>query len=450
MWNLKQALGGSVNGRPCFRLFSPGRGGIEKVKPVMAPRFGRRPGLWARLGLVGGVAGLVWPGLVGPGLIGSGLVSTPAWAAPPEKAIADTTLKDNRDDPGGELETAFYIRSDTDKTVVITPSVHFRKTLGPEDKTGVDVIYLADVWTSASIDVRSAASKEVVEQRDEVNLSVDHEEGLWRFGVGYRHSFETDYVSNALSIGVARDAFMRNTTFEGRVFGAMDTVGRSGDENFSEPVRSFGVFAGVTQVLSKQAMMQVSGEFRYSKGYLSSPYRYVPIGDKLPNCGVQSGLCLPEAHPGLKTRLAGVVRFRHALGKKLSAGAAYRFYWDLWKIQSHTAQVDLAANVTRNFQAAADFRFYTQSAAFFYRTSYNMDDLTGKRGDSYLTRDRELSPLSNIRAGLRLEYAGPVSQKGFGVKAGILGAFTRFDYRNFIGLDQVQAYELATNLGMVF
>ena len=388
------------------------------------------------------------------------LLATATTAAPPTDSVTERNASDSNisreghaasDDlnreKGGSLGSSFYLRTDSDSTVVMTPSVHFRKSLGADKKTGIDIVYVADIWTSASIDVRSAASEEIVEQRDELDLGVDREVGLWSFGAGYRYSHEVDYVANSLTLNAKFEAFQRNTIFEGRVTGAYDVVGRSGDDSFSEPIRTVGAWIGFTQVLTKHALMQLSFEKRVAHGFQSSPYRFVPIGEQLPNCKVQSGLCLPEAHPGLKVRNAAVVRLRHALGKRVSIGAGYRFYWDMWKIQSHTVSGDIAASLGKGLYLSADARYYTQSAAFFYQPYYSLTDLDDS---SYLTRDRELSALTNRRFGARLEYESPLSAAGIGAKVGLMGANTKYKYKEFPGLNEVTAWEVAMSLGVVF
>lgn len=352
---------------------------------------------------------------------------------------------------GGDLGSAFYVRTDSDQTVVITPSVHFRKKLGPNKKTGVSVGYLADVWSSASIDIRSAASDRVVEQRDEIVAGVDHEQGLWSFGVGYRNSYETDYLSNALSLSTKYEAFERNTAFEFRLSGAMDKVGRSGDADFSEDVRTLSAWFGVTQVLSKKMILQGSAEWRWSKGFLSSPYRWVPIGEDLKNCQSTEGFCLPEAHPGMRARVAAVLRSRYALSQRFSLGAGYRFYYDQWKMQSNTGTLDFAATVAKGLVLVLDGRIYQQSAAFFYAPQYGTKSLVDSESDSsYITRDRELSKMWNWRAGLRAEYESPLNAAGIGAKAGLMSAVTQYHYPEFLGLDKVNALELACSLGVVF
>src|ERR1700755_180406 len=88
-----------------------------------------------------------------------------------------------------EAATAVYVRTDTDHTVVIAPRARVQVPIA--EPTKVSVVYAADVWTSASIDIMTSASKvPVTEQRDEIDLSIDHELEDFTFTAAYRLSNE--------------------------------------------------------------------------------------------------------------------------------------------------------------------------------------------------------------------------------------------------------------------
>src|SRR5688572_28194173 len=57
-----------------------------------------------------------------------------------------------------ELGSAIYVRTDTDHTTVVSPQV--RAAVNVTESTSVDVTYLVDVWTSASIDIVTSATKQ--------------------------------------------------------------------------------------------------------------------------------------------------------------------------------------------------------------------------------------------------------------------------------------------------
>ncbi len=219
--------------------------------------------------------------------------------------------------PQAGLSGSLYIRTETDQTTVVSPAVHFR-TADRSGKVELDITYAADVWTSASVDVRTAATGKVDEQRDEIDVGLAALQGTSTIGLAYRYSHEVDYRSHSVGLSAEYEAFQRTTTFAARLSVAADWIGRSGDTFFSEHLNTTGVWVGVTQILGPTTLAQASYEHRYSRGYMASPYRYVPIGSDT-TCGLQAVFCVPEVHPNIKERRAAVVRLRQALGARAIA-----------------------------------------------------------------------------------------------------------------------------------
>jgi hypothetical protein len=326
---------------------------------------------------------------------------------------------------------------------VVSPRAHLRKAVFTK-RTNVDLVYTADVWTSASIDVRTAATAPVTEQRDEVVAGVDHEQGIATFGAGYRFSREYDYLSNAGNLFLKVEALKRTATFEARGVASFDHVGRAGDEFFHERTNTYGGWLGYTQVLTKKLLMQLAYELRGTTGYQASPYRYVAIGGG-GTCGTPTAVCLPEVLPERRIRHAGVLRMRGALTDRMSLGGAYRFYLDEWRVQSHTAVADLAIHPRPTIDFGVEYRFYWQTAAIFYEEAY----ATAEQ-DAYYTRDRELSPLHNSRLNARLQWRKPFGRRENELTLGTLLGGTAYRYREFIGLTRVWALEATANVGVAF
>src|SRR5690242_122617 len=99
-----------------------------------------------------------------------------------------------------QLSSAIYVRSDSDETTVVAPRLHAQLPL--EETTNLNFTYAVDVWTSASIDIMTSASKvPVTEQRDEIDVAVDHAFDDITLSGSYRYSTEPDYLSNGGSLG---------------------------------------------------------------------------------------------------------------------------------------------------------------------------------------------------------------------------------------------------------
>lgn len=344
-----------------------------------------------------------------------------------------------------EAAAAVYIRSDTDHTVVVAPRVRVQTPI--VQPTRATVTYAADVWTSASVDIMASASKvPVTEQRDELDLSLDHEFEDITVTVAYRLSIEPDYVSNGGSGGFSFDFADNNSTIAVGVSGSSDDVGKAGDPKFSRATATLGGRLSFTQVLGVGTLAQVMYEISHVDGYQGSPYRWVPIGNDAECTSATEGqsglstLCVPEANPNERLRHAAAIELRQAVSEAISLGAGYRFYTDDWGIVSHTVRADLAWKLDGDTILSPRYRFYTQNAAKHYRSRY-------LEPQQYVTTDKELSPLSSHRVGLEFDRVWRFA--GESVFTTTLGAAALFySYDDFIPLDSITAFEF--NVAMVF
>ena len=161
--------------------------------------------------------------------------------------------------PVGETVTrasqALYIRNDTDRTTVVSPHSQLAAQVGEELE--LDASYTVDVWTGASIDVRTAATAAIHETRHELGLGARYVLADLSLSSRYRYSVEPDYVSHGGVVGVSRDFAQRNTTLALDVFGGHDVVGRAGDPGFGQSLDSLGARASVTQVLHEGGLAQL-------------------------------------------------------------------------------------------------------------------------------------------------------------------------------------------------
>lgn len=332
-----------------------------------------------------------------------------------------------------ELDTSVYVRSDSDHTTVVSPRVHFRGSFEHRrGTTNLDLVHVTDVWTSASIDIRTAASPRVTEQRDEIVAAVEHGKETWTLGVGYRLSNEPDFVAHGVTFVGAWEGFSRNVRLDARVVLERDRVGRSGDPVLERRLHAIRSWFGYTQVLSRSTLMQLAVEQGSTFGFQSSPYRWVGLGGAS-DCSTAQ-LCVPEVHPDRRARFAFVGRLRQGMGKRVSTGLDYRYYIDSWAIQSHTAGLDLRVRPSESLLLALEYRAYFQSGAWFYRSHYDLAPPGG-----FASRDRELSSMFDHRGSLALDWSTRLARVTLG--SGLLLGVALHGYDDFLGLDRVVAGE---------
>ena len=155
------------------------------------------------------------------------------------------------------------------------PSLHVKGEVGP---TTVTAEYAVDASTGASVDVVTAATPAIHEQRHEVNLTVGYEKGPVAVSANYRRSMENDYDSNGITLGTRLSLANKNTILGADLLASSDTVGRSAIRTPPSPPAASAAASRCCG--SRPADAASSSASRcVVDGYQASPYRYVAIGD---------------------------------------------------------------------------------------------------------------------------------------------------------------------------
>ena len=223
----------------------------------------------------------------------------------------------------------------------------------------------------------------------------------YTFNAGLDISTEFDYQHIGLDAGVTRDFNERNTTLSlavalgkdkvkpvGNVpipFAQMSDVAFEDDDvdagnrgADSEDKDVLDVLFGVTQVLGRHTLLRVNYSYSDSSGYLTDPYKILSVVDPVtgepvertppPDVEGPTGIYLFEHRPDSRVRQGLYTELRHDFsGKVLQVG--YRYSTDDWEVDSHTLEGRLRFPLGENSYLEPHLRYYTQSAASFYRYS---------------------------------------------------------------------------------
>ncbi len=261
----------------------------------------------------------------------------------------------------------------------------------------VDASWSADVISSASVDVITAATNAIDDLRNQVGLTASREDVApdLDLDAGYAYSFERDSYSHIAHAG-ARQGF-----FESNLVAALDyglSYNRMGirDEDSSKwrPLWVHTLDVGVTYLLNPETQVELIYSGGFSHGYHANRYRRVPITFRQ---DLRATEWVEETAPDQRLRNAFTVRAARALGDRWIVSADYRFYFDTWGVTGHTVtlgtSVDLAGGLSLELRA----RGSQQSGASFYDDIYTTTT-------EYRTRDRRLSPHLSGLAGAALTW----------------------------------------------
>jgi hypothetical protein len=130
----------------------------------------------------------------------------------------------------------------------------------------------------------------------------------------------------------------------------------------------------VTQVLSRRSLLEVAYSYSQVDGYQNDPYKILSVVDPVtgaPVAGpVGSGLNLYlfESRPDSRAKQSLFAEWRYALDRDSFAVSA-RYMTDDWGIDSQTVDARYRWNINERSYLEPHLRWYTQSAADFYRTA---------------------------------------------------------------------------------
>jgi hypothetical protein len=265
--------------------------------------------------------------------------------------------------------------------------------------------FLVDAITSASAGSGAANGVAFTERRYEAGGGYTHEldgpRGSWvdkiRVGADSKYSTESDYTSLYGGVRAEADVAQKNATLGlgiGYSDDHSDNAGAQGPMGGPPlvcdsakptvtasncPVDTLVFNASASQILSRNAVAAVTYDLEHVTGFQSNAYRTVVT---------ESGL-LPESHPDERLRQAIAASARLFVPtSRTTIIPAYRYYRDDWHIRAQTPELRIIQEVGDHADATVRFRYYRQTASYFYEPRYGVIDTTQVH---YITDDPKMS-----------------------------------------------------------
>jgi hypothetical protein len=357
-------------------------------------------------------------------------------------------------EPTWDIESAllYYGESD-DRVKDVSLSAHATRDFGDERKLGLDLSVDSLTGASPSGAIASDGAQtftspsgrktyetpageiplddSFLDTRFALNGSWSQPFGrLYTLNAGLGFSSEYDYQHIGANLGVTRDFNQRNTTLSAALAYASDTIkpvgglplpltqmgDAVGDESSpdnrgasSDSKSVLDVLLGVTQVLGRHTVLRVNFSYSDSSGYLTDPYKILSVVDPVtgelvgrtpaPGESGPIGVYLFESRPDSRRKEGLYTELRHDFsGKVLQVG--YRYSTDDWDVDSHTLESRLRFPMGGSSYLEPHVRYYTQTAASFYRYSLaNVSPLP-----EFASADARLSDMSAVTAGLKFGH----------------------------------------------
>lgn len=245
-----------------------------------------------------------------------------------------------------------------------------------------------DAITTASRPIAGNAFQDFVKVRNEVQGEIERGQAA----VQYYVSTESDYLAQQLGGTVHRDFMDQQLNVAMGTSLGWDSIDPLADDDTQAATRHKTTLhwnTVATRVLTPATLLRVGLEYNLVRGLQHNPYRNVYAG----------GAPVPERHPEQRQRRDAFLKLSQWLSQQSSVKLGYRFYGDDWGIASHEVDTRLSQYLVRGLFARWQYRWYTQTAADFWREEYAEAD--GVQG--YRSGDYRMGPLSSHLFGLALD-----------------------------------------------
>ncbi|MGG8497506.1 DUF3570 domain-containing protein [Tenacibaculum sp. TC6] len=160
-----------------------------------------------------------------------------------------------------------------------------------------------------------------------------------------------------------------------------------------------------SQILSKRAQMSFLLDLTQQEGLLANHMQRVYFSD-VANTYIENFHLADDVErlPGTRFKTALGTRFNYYINEQFVVRTFYRYYFDNWNIQSHTASIELPFKLTDKWTLYPSYRYYTQTAATYF-APYDQHISTS----SFYTSDYDLSMFIAHQYGVGVSYSNPFS-----------------------------------------
>ncbi len=277
---------------------------------------------------------------------------------------------------------------------VDAPSIYVLAPLSPRwSLEGAGVI---DVVSGATPRWHSSVSSASVmhERRLAGDIKITHYGERSSLALGISRSTEHDYHSNAASFDASRSSEDNNTTLNFGLGLSRDSINPANHLVTTQRKQTQQLLLGVTQAWSAQDLLQFNLSLSHGTGYYNDAYKAL------------------DQRPDFHNESALLARWNHQFAFDSTLRTSYRWYRDSYGIRAHTLQAEWVQPLGVSYTLTPMLRYYTQSAASFYRGPV-YDPVLGAPYPSgfdaaqpphNISLDPRLSAFGSFTLGLKVDY----------------------------------------------
>jgi hypothetical protein len=269
----------------------------------------------------------------------------------------------------------FHSFQDSRGVTVLSPLADLQKDF--TDRTSLKVKFGVDGITAASDSCARCHGDRASNTRTFLNFDLLKKYGSFKVEYGGEVSREKFYAADTGMITVSRDFNQANTTVAGGYSFSLNRPKLHPTDSVEHQV-SQDAFVSITQTVTRGTVVQLGYDLNQINGYQNSPFLRTAV----------NGVMQLGNTPDSRTRHALTARVRQALPADTYLEADYRRYFDNWQLHSNALSVGLSHYFTPKLLGGFTYRWYDQTAAYFYQPSY-----TGT--PEFYTGDFRLAPFNS-------------------------------------------------------
>lgn len=274
-----------------------------------------------------------------------------------------------------------------------------------------------DVWSNLTASYSHSSDDRNDIWSAKLSVSTEYDYFSLGFGGSYTKLFNEKNTEFSISANVYLDTWNAIYPIELRPFGengnginnslfTQNTI--TGNQNYSplftkfkdESRNSYSVGFGLSQILHKNVQGSLSVDLVKQDGLLSTPFQRVYFSDVADSFIEDFQLAdAIEQLPDSRFKVAIGGRLNWYLNESFTVRTFYRYYFDDWGINSHTASIEIPFKLSDKFTLYPSYRFYNQTAAdYFYPYE------TALSSYEFYTSDYDLSKYSSNQFGFGISY----------------------------------------------
>lgn len=163
---------------------------------------------------------------------------------------------------------------------------------------------------------------------------------------------------------------------------------------------SFALSLSFSQVLTKKIQFSLFADVLQQQGLLSTPYQRIYFADKADYFINEFQLADDiERLPDNRFKIPIGTRWNFYVNERVVIRTYYRYYWDDWGIDSHTANIEVPIKLSDRFTVFPMYRYYTQNQSKYF-APYEKHLST----EEFYTSDYDLSTFNANQYGLGVSY----------------------------------------------